>query len=279
MFHHLNIVPGLLAAALLLSAPVQAALPAYSAVKDEAKTVNKYMIVVWAGTDWSPKSREVTRAVEHLAKDSPEPVLWCIQDEREEMTEEEKKLPKPPGEIWNIPAIQGVSPAGGMVFLSEGVSKETLPAVMKQALEAVKQQEKANALWEKADASSGANAALLYGEGLQQLPPYAASARKDILVKIKNADPEDTSGMHFKYTFKHLPYIEKVQRMVEDSGKNGGQKDYKAAHAYVDKQLKIPGLTPLQKQQVMAARFWLYRSEGKKDQALKTLADIAKISP
>ena len=30
MFHHLNIVPGLLAAALLLSAPVQAALPAYS---------------------------------------------------------------------------------------------------------------------------------------------------------------------------------------------------------------------------------------------------------
>lgn len=280
MFHHLNIVPGLLAAALLLSAPVvQAALPAYSAVKDEAKTVNKYMIVVWAGTDWSPKSREVTRAVEHLAKDSPEPVLWCIQDEREEMTEEEKKLPKPPGEIWNIPAIQVVSPGGGMVFLSEGVSKETLPAVMKQALEAVKQQEKANALWEKADASSGANAALLYGEGLQQLPPYAASARKDILEKIKKADPEDTKGMHFKYTFKHLPYIEKVQRMVEDSGKNGGQKDYKAAHAYVDKQLKIPGLTPLQKQQVMAARFWLYRSEGKKDQALKTLADIAKISP
>lgn len=120
---------------------------------------------------------------------------------------------------------------------------------------------------------------LLYGEGLQQLPPYAASARKDILEKIKKADPEDTRGMHFKYTFKHLPYIEKVQRMVEDSGKNGGQKDYKAAHAYVDKQLKIPGLTPLQKQQVMAARFWLYRSEGKKDQALKTLADIAKISP
>lgn len=139
-------------------------------MKDEAKTVNKYMIVVWAGTDWSPKSREVTRAVEHLAKDSPEPVLWCIQDEREEMTEEEKKLPKPPGEIWNIPAIQVVSPAGGMVFLSEGVSKETLPAVMKQALEAVKQQEKANALWEKADASSGANAAFSTGKASSSFP-------------------------------------------------------------------------------------------------------------
>lgn len=54
MLHHINPVSGLLAAALFLSAPVQAALPAYSAVKDEAKTVNKYMIVVWAGTDWSP---------------------------------------------------------------------------------------------------------------------------------------------------------------------------------------------------------------------------------
>lgn len=29
----------------------------------------------------------------------------------------------------------------------------------------------------------------------------------------------------------------------------------------------------------MAARFWLYRHEGKKDQALKTLTDIARISP
>lgn len=67
--------------------------------------------------------------------------------------------------------------------------------------------------------------------------------------------------------------------MVNDSAKDGGRKDYKAAHAYVDKQLKIPGMTPLQKQQVMAARFWLYRNEGKKDLALKTLKDIARISP
>lgn len=36
MLHHINPVSGLLAAALFLSAPVQAALPAYSAVKDEA---------------------------------------------------------------------------------------------------------------------------------------------------------------------------------------------------------------------------------------------------
>lgn len=116
----------------------------------------------------------------------------------------------------------------------------------------------------KAAASSGTAAALLYGEGLQQLPPYAASARKDILEKIKKADPEDIKGVHFKYTFRHLPYIEKVQRMVNDSAKDGGPKDYKTAHAYVNKQLKTPGLTPLQKQQVMAARFWLYRNEGKR---------------
>ena len=116
MLHHINPVSGLLAAALFLSAPVQAALPAYSAVKDEAKTVNKYMIVVWAGTDWSPKSREITRAVEHLAKNSPEPVLWCIQDEREEMTEEEQRQgsgPRPasfPGRPGKAPApIPGVS--------------------------------------------------------------------------------------------------------------------------------------------------------------------------
>ena len=166
MFYSITTLPRLLAAAVILAAPLQAALPAYHAVKDEAKTVNKYMIVVWAGTDWSPKSREVTRAAEHLSKSSAEPVLWCVQDEREEMTEEEKKLPKPPGAVWNIPAIQVVSPDGHTVFLSEGVSRDTLPAVVKQAVEAVKQQNKANALWEKAAAASGANAAALYGDCL-----------------------------------------------------------------------------------------------------------------
>lgn len=97
--------------------------------------------------------------------------------------------------------------------------------------------------------------------------------------KIKKADPEDTKGVHFKSTFNHLPYIEKVQRMVNDSAKDGGPKDYKTAHAYVNKQLKIPGLTPLQKQQGS----WRPGSgstamRGKKDQALKTLTDIARIS-
>lgn len=96
MFYSITTLPRLLAAAVILAAPLQAALPAYHAVKDEAKTVNKYMIVVWAGTDWSPKSREVTRAAEHLSKSSAEPVLWCVQDEREEMTEEEKKRPSRP---------------------------------------------------------------------------------------------------------------------------------------------------------------------------------------
>ena len=84
-------------------------------LKDEAKTVNKYMIVVWAGTDWSPKSREITRAVEHLAKNSPEPVLWCIQDEREEMTEEEQKLPSPGGNL------EHPRPSGGLPHRKHGI--------------------------------------------------------------------------------------------------------------------------------------------------------------
>ena len=76
---------------------------------------------------------------------------------------------------------------------------------MKQAVEAVKQQNKADALWEKAAAASGANAAALYGKASSSFPPYAARERKDILEKIRKADPEDTRGMHFKYTFNHLP--------------------------------------------------------------------------
>lgn len=279
MFYHIINLPALLVATAFCAVPLQAALPAYHSVKNEAQTVNKYLIVVWAGTDWSAKSREVTRAVESISQSSTLPALWCIQDEREDMPENEQKQPKPPGEIWNIPAIQVVSPTGQMVFLSEGVSKETLPGILKQAQDAIQGQEKANELWKKGDASSGPAAALLFGEGLQQLPPYAASSRKDILDKISKADPGDTKGMFFKYSFKHLPYIEGLQKMIENSEKETGSKDFKAAHAYVDKQLKIPGMSPLQKQQVMAGRFWLYRTEGKNDLAMKTLTDIARISP
>lgn len=32
-----------------------------------------------------------------------------------------------------------------------------------------------------------------------------------IFWKIKKADPEDIKGVHFKYTFRHLPYIEKCR--------------------------------------------------------------------
>lgn len=103
MFYSITTLPRLLAAAVILAAPLQAALPAYHAVKDEAKTVNKYMIVVWAGTDWSPKSRESRAPRNTFPKAPREPVSLCVQDEREEMTEEEKKLPKPPGAVWNIP--------------------------------------------------------------------------------------------------------------------------------------------------------------------------------
>lgn len=279
MFYRITTLPCILMAAVCCAAPLMAALPAYHTVKDEAKTAGKYMLVVWAGTDWSAKSREVSRAVEHLSQNSSEPVIWCTQDERDDMTEADQKLPKPGREIWNIPAIHLLTPAGETVFLSEGVSKETLPAVMKQAMETLKQQQKADALWQKADAASGPAAAILYGEGLQQLPPYAAVSRKDILDKIKKADPQDSRGMYFKYSFRHLPYIESVKRMIEDSAKKGGAKDFKAAHEYVDKQLKTPNMNPLQKQQVMAGKFWLYREEGKKDQALKTLLDIARIAP
>lgn len=81
----------------------------------------------------------------------------------------------------------------------------------------------------KAAAASGATAAALYGEGLQQLPALCRHGKeKTFWKKSERRIQEDTRGMHFKYTFNHLPYIEKIQRMVNDSAKDGGQKDYKA---------------------------------------------------
>lgn len=210
MLHHINPVSGLLAAALFLSAPVQAALPAYSAVKDEAKTVNKYMIVVWAGTDWSPKSREITRAVEHLAKNSPEPVLWCIQDEREEMTEEEQKLPKPRGNL------EHPRHSGGLPHRKHGI-----PVGRRLQGNIASRHEAGNGSRKTAKQGQcpvGKSRRFIRngrGPSLRRRASATSSlcglCQKGYSGKIKKADPEDIKGVHFKYTFRHLPYIEKCR--------------------------------------------------------------------
>ncbi len=270
---------GLISVTCLTAMPLMAALPDYHKVKDTAKEQYKYMIVVRTGSDWSPKSMEVARAAEEFAKGN-DSIIWCVYDEKNNMTEEELKRPTPPGTIWNIPAVQVVTPDGYLVYKAEGVSVKGIASVAKKAEEAVTRQKKATELWNKADGMSGTEAAALYGQGLDLLPQYAASERKDILNKVKKADPKDTKGVNTRTTFHHLAYIEGIQRMVNDSAKdNGGKKDFKKAHELVNEKLATPGLDPLQKQKIMAARVWLYREAGEKEKALKTLLEIAKISP
>jgi hypothetical protein len=271
-----HVLPVLLTVACLAS-PLSASLPDYNSVKEDAKNQGKYMLVIWTGSDWSPTSPDVVKAAETLSTTTPEGFLWCIHDEKDDVTEEEARLPRPPGHVFNIPAIEVVSPDGKLVFLQEGIKADKLPDLLKKSVKAMNQMEKAQELWKQADQAKGPAAAELLGKGLSLLPANAIAERKDIQKRIKEADPEDTKGMS-QYGFDYLAFFEGLQRNLKESEKNG-KKDYKAQHDAVAKELAKPGLPKLMQQQLLGADFMLYKDAGEKAEALKVLKAIEKIDP
>ncbi len=267
--------PALLAAALLFQS--SAALPLYTEAVPKAAETKRYMIVIWNGSDWSAQGREVARGVETLSKAQNVPAIWCEWDEREKITKEEKESNffnknKPPAVVWNIPAIVVLTPDNKLVYKIEGVKPAQLKAILERIPAMIEKQNKAEQFWKQAEAAQGEQAAMLYGQGLALLPDYAAKDRKDILDKVKKADPDDKAGVLFRTNFHHQPYMEQVNKMADE-------KKYDEAEKLVTDKLAVKGLTKQQIQQLMAARFSLAKRKDDQPEMLKQLEAIAKIDP
>lgn len=255
-----------------------AALTPYVDATGEAKEKNQYMVVVWNGSDWSPEAREFTSQFEELSKGQKLPVIWCEWDERENVSQEEKmseyfKKMAPPSEVWNIPAVLIVSPEKQLVYKIEGVTVPDFKKILPLIPAIIDNQEKADRYWEQADQAKGDAALRLYDKGLSLLPRNVSKERKDILEKVKKLDPEDKSGILLKADFSHVPYLEKIEKMVKE------EKDISGAQKFVNDRLAIRGLSKDQTQKLMAGRFLIARLQNDRKESLRQLDAIKRIAP
>lgn len=247
----------------------------FHTIIDQAKSENKPIVVVWNGSDWSKTARDVTKIVDNESSRSKLPVIWAVEDDKDSMTEEEsaaKKNKMPSLMAWNIPAIQVFTPNNEVIASFENIAPADTAKILASIPKILDAEKNAQAIWKQAEEKSGVDAARLYDKGLALLPSVARANRKSILEKIKKLDPEDKEGIAFKNNFNHLPYIEKLNSLCND-------KKWDEAEQFLKAKLAIKGMSPNERQKVMAGSFLLARQKGEKEQALQALLAIVKVAP
>lgn len=267
----------------LFASVSSASLLPYSQAVELAKKENKKIVVIWNGSDWSPNAVESTKVFDEKAQALDNEVIFAVYDDKNGMTEAELKAPKPPGDMFKIPAIQIISPDNSIVYFShQKLTPEKVVKVMEKMPLYLDDLEEAEALWKKADAVSGAAAAKLYGEGLDFLQYDAAQGQKAIIEKMQKADPADSDGYILKYTFGHegfMNQLAKIARGGADEKDFKGSLDWSLSDAYIDKCLTYKHLPIELRQKILAAKFSTQRQRDNMPAALATLKEIVALDP
>ncbi|WPX40057.1 hypothetical protein QET93_010995 [Akkermansia sp. N21116] len=256
----------------------QAELASFPDALETGKKENKNIVVVWNGSDWSKLAPKVVEEVEKKSKTTTTDAVWAVYDDKGTMTPEEQEADKksrPPVNVWNIPSIQVYTPDKQLLFSSDGVNLKNLQNVLSNIPKAIKNGKEAEELFKKAEESKSPDEALaLYDKGLSLFPRSVAKTRRDILDKIRNLDKDDTKGFRFKHESSFLGFIEKVCHLVFD------EKKPEEAKKLIEQRLSIPGLTPEERQKIMAGYFVLARGDNNNKQAmLSSLQNIVKVDP
>lgn len=248
----------------LVSASVSlAGLLPYNTAVEKAKAENKPIVVLWAGTGWDRGSAEVKAMWDKVASKSSQPVIWALYDERDGLSDEaRKKEVKPPFESWNVPMALVVTPDNQKLICvidRERVKEASkVAAVLPKMLAAYDKLVKAD---EEAKGKSGKEAAAVYGKALDGLPYQAARTHKDVIEKIRKADPKDESGYVFKYDFHHQNVYKEVNKVMEDGGKKGKDRNFAGAEQWLRNRLASPVLDKEQKQMLNVALAYVARME------------------
>lgn len=273
--------PSTLRLLLLLAMPFPlSAAPAgfgtYQDVRADAKARAADFVVFYGGPDWLPETAAVTRALEAPGGRASLSGLtgWAFFAAGDLAPEPLDKLPlKPDFSPYDLPALALADADGHTFAVAEGLTATNLPQALKVLSAAIPGREKRDDLFAKAKPAKGVNRAKLLGQGLDQLPIRFSAQRKDVLADIKSADPDDTTGYTFKYTFNAGSFHESITE------KRIAEKKQAELFSLVDGHLKNPVLLPVQRQALLAAKMQAYRSIDDIPNAVATLRRIISIDP
>lgn len=275
------------AAALPLMTPLYAApLPDVPAAKEQAKSADKPLLILWHGSDWLYDDADVVSKFDSLQAGGL-PVVFGQFDDKTGQPNDVREKTLPVGAQFSVPLAVLLAPDGTFVakYPAEVVRD---PAALKAAVEkslaalpAFTEQVK------KARAAKGVEAAKA---ALDVLTEDDALHHRELKDLINKEDPKDESGARAAYCMDHLAMYKEINKILtggENGGKKGAERDFDAAVAYVTGiQKRVKGMPVYSRQQWMAGLGYIYKeqwqstkSEEARQKAADTYRKCAKIAP
>lgn len=292
-----SITFSLLLAALAPAFAATVSFPDFQQAKQQAKTDNKPVLILWYGSDWMQDCASVVQAWEKFAGNGKLPVIFAqFNDKTGQTSDERRKCQNEIGiEEYDLPAAVLLAPDGTLmatwngkdVRKPEGLAKDVAALVPK-----IPQFMKHVATARDRGGKEGAMAA---GSALKLIPYADARRHKELTGIINKKDPKNETGMRALFAMDHQAMYKEINNTL-NGGPDGKLKDgarkFDDAVRYVQATMSNSGLDKDSKaitetrQQWLAGLAYVYRekfkaSKDEKDRKLllKALADCVKLNP
>lgn len=262
----INMFPFALAALLLLPAVSQAAapLPDVPAAKEQAKTADKPLLVLWHGSDWLYDDAAVVEAFEQV-RESGLPVVFGQFDDLTGLPNEQREKTLPVGAQFSLPLAVLLAPDGTFVAKYPAAvvrDPAALQAAVKKSLAALP---RFTEQVKKARSSQGAEAAAAAKAALSLLAEEDALQHRELKELITKQDPMDASGARAAYATDHLAMYKDINLILaggENGTKKGADRDFAKAAAYVNGIIARGKDMPLySRQQWLAGLGYVYKEQ------------------
>lgn len=262
----INMFPLAFAALLLLPVVSQAAalLPDVPAAKEQAKTADKPLLVLWHGSDWLYDDAAVVKAFAQV-QESGLPVVFGQFDDLTGLPNEQREKTLPVGAQFSLPLAVLLAPDGTFVAKYPAAvvrDPAALQAAVKKSLAALP---RFTEQVKKARSSQGAESAAAAKTALSLLAEDDALQHRELKELITKQDPMDVSGARAAYATDHLAMYKEINLILaggENGTKKGAERDFAKAAAYVNGIIARGKDMPLySRQQWLAGLGYVYKEQ------------------
>lgn len=270
-----------------LTAPAALNLPEVPAAREQAKAVEKPVLILWYGADWQPDAAAIEAQWEQLAKAGLPVVLGKYNDALG--TPWDTRQRALPVSTHNAPMGVMLTHEGLLIATYPGKvvrSAEATEAAVKKTLavlpEFVKQ---LNAAREQ----TGIPAAEAAGKALALLDPADAVQHAALKKIITTHDPDDTTGYGAEFCTDHLAMYAVINRILrggEDGNEKGATRKFDDAEAYVTAVLAKREMFAEKRQQWLSGLAYVYREKftstgdtAARDKMLSCYAKVVELGP
>lgn len=255
----------------------------YAAAKKKAAETKKDLLLEFTGSDWCPPCMELTKEV--LSQDAftsgaeTKFVLVVLDYPRDEskLTEQLKEQNARLATQYGIEAFPTVvlADAAGRPYARTGFQPGGPDAYLKHLDELQALRKERDATLAAGRKLEGVDKAKALQNALAEFPDAIVEAfYQDVAAEVEAADPKDETGFRKARAYRRdvAAYEERVTTLFDEQNFEDVLKE-------ADRFMQTHQPTGLDKQHIMMARIMAYAETGRKDDALKALAEMKAVAP